>query len=199
MLLYACSTNARKLREFSLLAHRNDAPGLQIEPLPKLELIAAPEENATTFEGNAVTKAVYYSDFTPQFVFADDSGIEVDALGGNPGVYSARYAGPGATDEANNQKLIDALASHSDRGARFVCALALARAGRLITTVRGSVEGEILHSPRGNNGFGYDPLFFYAPLNRAFGELDIVNKFLVSHRGNALRSLMAWLTAHPIS
>src|SRR5207248_2994310 len=125
--------------------------------------------------------------FTSKAVLADDSGLEVDALQGAPGVYSARYAGPNATDEDNNNLLLRELRNATDRHARFVCVLALAQGGRLLTTVRGVVEGRILAAPCGHGGFGYDPLFFYPPLNRSFAELTSQEKFRVSHRGNALR------------
>lgn len=186
MILYACSSNPGKLREFVLA-------GLTIQTPPNLNAIAVPEETGSTFEENATLKAVYYSQFTPDFVFADDSGLVVDALNGEPGVYSARYAGTNATDAENNHLLLQRLDGLSARRARFVCAISLARAGNLITTVQGEVEGEILHAPRGTNGFGYDPLFFYPPRNCGFAELSAEEKFKVSHRGNALRALGAFL------
>jgi XTP/dITP diphosphohydrolase len=189
MILYACSTNAGKLRDFALASREAGVAGLVIEPLPGLRDIAPPEENGSTFEENARLKAAYYSRFTSELVFADDSGIEVDALGGAPGVYSARYAGPEATDAANNELLLRNLEGVTDRAARFVCVIALARDGRVLETVRGSVEGEILRAPRGEGGFGYDPLFFYPPRRCAFAELSAEEKFAVSHRGNALRAL----------
>src|SRR5947209_7415546 len=189
MTLYACSTNEGKLREFALAGMQSRAIHLRVEMLPGLRAIAAPEETGATFEQNAVLKTLYYSRFTDEFVFADDSGIEVDALGGAPGVYSARYAGIDATDEDNNQLLLHTLQGTNNRTARFICVIALARKQGLITTVRGAVEGEILTEPRGANGFGYDPLFYYPPLQRAFGELSGEAKFAVSHRGKAIRAL----------
>ena len=194
MILYACSTNPGKLKEFALAARSLQVPDLVIEPLPQLGVVPAPEENAESFEGNAESKAIYYSAFTPELVFADDSGLEVDALGGAPGVRSARYAGPDATDEANNKLLLRSLGSATERAARFVCVIALARRGEVLQTFRGAVEGEILHSPRGANGFGYDPLFYYPPFDCSFAELAPEQKFAVSHRGNALRALFASLT-----
>jgi XTP/dITP diphosphohydrolase len=191
MILYACSTNAGKLREFALAARDAGIAGLVIEPLPELRGIAPPEETGSTFEENARLKAAYYSGFTRELVFADDSGIEVDALGGAPGVYSARYAGPNATDAENNALLLRNLEGVTDRTARFVCVIALAREGRVLETVRGSVEGEILHAARGEGGFGYDPLFFYAPQGCSFAELSAEEKLAVSHRGNALRALFS--------
>ena len=189
MILYACSTNTGKLREFASAGRESGIAGLAIEPLPRLKTIPAPEEDGSTFEENARAKAVYYSGFAEQLVFADDSGIEVDALGGAPGVYSARYAGPNATDAENNTLLLQTLEGIADRAARFVCVIALAQNGQALELVRGSVEGEILHAPRGEGGFGYDPLFFYPPRGCSFAELGAEEKFAVSHRGNALRAL----------
>ena len=167
--------------------------GLQLLPLPDLKRITPPEETGATFEENAAIKAVYYSGFTDELVFADDSGLEVDALGNEPGIFSARYAGAQATDAANNELVLNRLHHQLNRHGRFVCAIALARAGKLITVVQGTVEGEVLEIARGTNGFGYDPLFFYPPLGCAFGELAAEDKFAVSHRGNAVRALFDWL------
>ncbi len=193
MVLYACSTNQGKLNEFALAARQSPIPGLEILPLPNLRQITAPEETGATFEENAAIKAVYYSGFTDELVFADDSGLEVDALGNEPGVFSARYAGPAATDAANNELVLNRLEHQLNRHGRFVCAIALAKAGKLITVVHGTVEGEVLEAGQGTNGFGYDPLFFYPPLGCAFAELAPEEKFAVSHRGNALRALFDWL------
>jgi XTP/dITP diphosphohydrolase len=191
--IYVCSSNAGKLEEFALAAREARAGDLVIEPLPHLRAIAAPEENGVTFEENASAKALFYSGFTAELVLADDSGLEVEALGGAPGVQSARYAGPQATDAANNSLLLANLENLLDRRARFVCVLAIARAGEIVVTCRGTVEGEILSAPRGRGGFGYDPLFFYAPLNQSFGELSAEQKLAVSHRGRAVRELFRWL------
>lgn len=191
MILYACSTNPGKLREFALAAREWGVHGPLIEPLPGLAAIEAPEENGSTFEENARAKAIYYSEFTMELVFADDSGLEVDALAGAPGIYSARYAGPQANDAENNALLLRSLGDATPRTARFVCVIALAQRGRMLGTVRGSVEGEILHAPRGTEGFGYDPLFYYPPRGRSFAELSAEEKFAVSHRGKALRALFS--------
>ena len=193
MIIYGCSSNAGKLREFALAAAGFELPKIVIEPLPKLAGLPAPEENGATFEENASAKALYYSEFTPELVLADDSGLEVEALNGAPGVYSARYAGPEATDEENNRLLLRNLEFTAQRRARFVCALSLARAGRILNRGEGMVEGEILEAARGAGGFGYDPLFYYAPLGRTFAELTLEEKFAVSHRGRALRMLLAQL------
>ena len=152
-----------------------------------------PDETGSTFEENAIQKALYYGAHTPGWLFVDDSGLEVDVLGGEPGVYSARYAGPGATDEANNALLIERLRGLTDRGAQFVCVIALAHAGQLVKTFRGVVRGRILGTPRGTNGFGYDPLFFHEPFGCTFGEAATEAKMQVSHRAQALRQMLSWL------
>jgi XTP/dITP diphosphohydrolase len=196
MTLYVCSGNVGKQREFEIAAREIFLGwSIKIQPLPDLRDIPAPEETGFTFEENASLKALYYCGFTTELVLADDSGLEVDALGGAPGVYSARYAGPGATDEDNNNALLRALKNSAIRTARFVCVIALARRGRLLLTARGTVEGVILSAPRGNGGFGYDPLFFYPPLGRSFAELSPDEKLAISHRGKALRSALSSLMA----
>jgi XTP/dITP diphosphohydrolase len=184
--LYACSSNPGKLAEFALASS-------EILPLPGIRELAVPEESGATFEENAILKAVYYSRFTSELVFADDSGLEVDALAGAPGILSARFASPDATDVQNNDLLLERLANAEQRTARFVTVIALARSGELLHTSIGTVEGEILKAPRGANGFGYDPVFFYPPLGRSFAELPDPDKFAVSARGNALRALLARL------
>jgi XTP/dITP diphosphohydrolase len=188
VLLYACSSNRGKLAEFALAAEKGGVSGIEMRPLPELRAIDPPEETGATFEENAALKALYYSRFTAELVFADDSGLEVDALGGEPGIFSARYAGAGASDHSNIALLLQRLRTSLNRHARFVCAIAVAQRGKLLMTAGGTVEGEILEEPRGENGFGYDPVFFYPPLNASFGELPPETKFSVSHRGNALRS-----------
>lgn len=193
MTLYCATGNPGKLREFRLAASQF---GTEISELPGLNQIAACEETGRTFEDNAVLKAAYYGQHAPGLLFADDSGLEVDSLGGAPGVRSARYAGAGATDDRNNRLLLTNLSGRQDRRARFVCVIALADRGNLVRTFRGSAEGEILYSPRGSGGFGYDPLFYYPPLDRSFGELSLEEKMTVSHRGKALTELFRYL-AHP--
>lgn len=193
MIIYACSGNPGKLREFDLASNHSDATDISIEPLPRLKEIGSPEETGETFEENAILKAIYYSGFTSELVFADDSGIEVDALGGAPGVYSARFAGLNATDEANNRLLLHRLGSAGNRNGRFVCVIAVVCGGKLLQTFRGTVEGQILHELCGTGGFGYDPLFFYPPLQQTLAELPAEEKFAVSHRGKALRAMIEWL------
>jgi XTP/dITP diphosphohydrolase len=159
------------------------------------------DETASTFEGNARLKAEGYSLRTPHVVLADDSGLEVDALGGDPGVLSARYGGPGLTDQERCTAILHALAATPDDklAARFRCVLALAQQGRTLATFDGVVEGTILREPRGAQGFGYDPIFFHPPSGCAFGELTREQKELVSHRGQALRKLLEALRRREVS
>jgi len=188
--LYCATTNPGKLREFRIAL---EGPFFQVEALPGLEAIPPCEETGATFEENAIQKAVYYSKHCDEYLFVDDSGLEVEALAGAPGVYSARFAGPGATDEANNRLLIDRMRGVRHRTARFVCVVALGRSGRLIHTFRGEVEGCLREEARGQGGFGYDPLFFYPPFGCTFGEVPLERKMQVSHRAVALRELGEWL------
>jgi len=190
MKIWCATGNPGKLREFHLAG---ELLGVDVEALPDLRSIAAPEETGVTFEENARLKAAYYSRFAPGLLFADDSGLAVDALGGEPGVYSARYAGEHATDEANNRLVLERLGDELNRMARFVCVIALARDGKVVETFRGEVEGELLREARGPAGFGYDPLFYYPSFGCSFGEVDGVRKFAVSHRGNAARAMLRYL------
>lgn len=166
---------------------------MEVAPLPGLPSIAPPEETGETFEENAIQKALYYSRHCDRLLFVDDSGLEVDALHGAPGVYSARFAGPDATDEANNQLLLERMRDVADRTARFVCVVALAKRGELIRTFRGEVQGQLLTAPHGSNGFGYDPLFYYPLFGCAFGEVPLDRKMQVSHRAQALGQLRNYL------
>lgn len=189
MRIYCATTNPGKLREFRLAL----AGSFEVEALPGLQSIPACEETGATFEENAVQKALYYSKHCDGLLFVDDSGLEVDALGGAPGVYSARYAGEGASDEANNRLLLERMQGAANRTARFLCVVALAKAGRLVSTFYGKVEGQLTDAPRGANGFGYDPLFFYPPFGCTFGEAPLERKMEVSHRAKALRALREYL------
>lgn len=155
-------------------------------------------EDANTFEDNALKKArEVFAVADADAVLSDDSGLMVDALGGAPGVYSARYAGEGHDDAANNAKLLDALKDvpGEKRTAQFRTSVALIRRGMPAVTANGSVEGVILHSPQGENGFGYDPLFYYEPLKKSFAQLTPEEKNSVSHRRRALESLCDKLRA----
>jgi XTP/dITP diphosphohydrolase len=204
MVLYAATSNPGKLREFATSASTHE---IEVQALPNLASIPEPVENAITFMGNAEIKARAYSLTLPgALVFADDSGLEVAALEDEPGVYSARYAdeacyaldSAATRDERNNQLLLDRMkyaSANSDRSARFVCALALARDGEILLRAEGTVEGEILHAPRGANGFGYDPLFVVPALGLTFAELPAEQKWEISHRGRAFRALLDQIRA----
>jgi XTP/dITP diphosphohydrolase len=212
-----CATgNLGKLREF-----QSHSP-ISIETLPNFQQIPPCVEDGATFEENAVIKARHYGRYASCLLFADDSGLEVDALGGAPGVHSARFSGPRSTDQANNRLLLEKLRGVANRTARFVCVIALVEGGPLsgntrLTVLpfvtqqgpcaggaqppcqglrgvfRGAVEGVILDEPRGSGGFGYDPLFYCPALGLTFGEASADRKFSLSHRGQALRAMLAAL------
>jgi XTP/dITP diphosphohydrolase len=186
--LFCATGNPGKLREFRLAARGRDEVGIEL--LHGYREMPPCIEDGATFEENAVKKALHYGPRAPGMLFADDSGLEVDALRGAPGVLSARFSGPGATDEANNRLLLEKLRGVADRSARFVCVIALSEGARLRGVFRGAVEGVILDEPRGSGGFGYDPLFYCPALGRTFGEAGEEEKFAVSHRGQALRALL---------
>ncbi|MBL8179372.1 MAG: RdgB/HAM1 family non-canonical purine NTP pyrophosphatase [Bryobacterales bacterium] len=191
--LYCATTNAGKLREFLHAAEELAPDFFRIEPLPGLKQIAPPDETGHTFEQNAIQKAVYYSQFTTELMFAEDSGLEVDALDGAPGVHSARFSGEDATGEKNNRLLLRRLQGVPQRTARYVCTIALVERGRVIGTFRGAVEGEILDVERGQNGFGYDPMFYCPAFQCTFGEATTEQKLEVSHRGEATRKMLRFL------
>jgi len=210
MTLYIATSNPGKLRDFAAAISEH----ITLTPLPGIQQIPAPAEDEPTFEGNARLKAIYYSHHAPgEIVIADDSGLEVDALHGAPGVRSARYAedqkdqhfqteSNATTDERNNLCLLEALdkaalnkvalskIANQTRTARYHCVLAAARDGKILATADGAVEGEILSTPRGTNGFGYDPLFYLPERNKTMAELDIQTKLTFSHRGRAFKSLL---------
>ncbi len=185
MILYCATGNPGKLHEFRMAAP-------YIQPFTGID---ACEETGSTFEENAIEKALHYSRHAPGLIFADDSGLEVDALNGAPGIYTARYAGLKATSQQNNDLLLRNLAGETNRKARYVCVVALANQGHLIRTFRAEVEGEILYEPQGSEGFGYDPLFLFPPFGKSFGQVPDTQKFPVSHRGKALTAMLAYL--HP--
>ena len=193
--LIATST-AGKLRDFAAAAAEF---GVEIAPVPDIEQLPTVVEDGATFEANAQKKAEHYSRFAPgEMVLADDSGLEVDALGGAPGVRSARYAAAGdqenSSDAENNRRLLGELSSagEAQRGARFVCVIAAARGGRMLASFRGAAEGRLLSAPRGYNGFGYDPLFYFPSLDKTFAQLTAEEKAQVSHRGQAFRKFLEW-------
>lgn len=213
MHLFVATSNPGKLRDFAHAAegYQERAEGLRgenthidIAPLPGLRDIPAPPEDEPTFAGNAREKALYYSLAAKGArVLADDSGLEVTYLDDAPGVRSARYAddqgypsAPGTSvDERNNGALLRALEGvpEARRQARYRCVLALAQDGQVLATAEGTVEGTILAGPRGESGFGYDPLFFLPELGRTMAELDPATRLSLSHRGRALRSLLEHL------
>ncbi|HXE32666.1 MAG TPA: RdgB/HAM1 family non-canonical purine NTP pyrophosphatase [Verrucomicrobiae bacterium] len=198
--LLLASSNPGKLREFRALAGSAVAPGVtdtpdarvEIELLPGFDTLPSFEEDAPTFAENAARKALHYSRMGDECVFADDSGLVVPALGGAPGVHSARYAGPTATNADRIAKLLGELSGKKDveRAAHFVCAIALAERGRAIAIVTARVDGEILESPRGSGGFGYDPVFYFPALKKTFAELLPEEKNRISHRGKAFRKIL---------
>ncbi len=203
MILYIATTNPGKLRDFAAATPQE----ITLTPLASLSEIPPPIEDESTFDGNARTKAIYYSSLTPgAIVIADDSGLEVDALEGAPGVRSARYAedshfpsSPSSTtDERNNLCLLTALQNTPDerRQARYHCVLAAARNGKVLATGSGEVEGQILRTPRGTEGFGYDPLFYLPERDKTMAELDIQTKLSFSHRGRAFKALLDSLETH---
>ena len=195
--LHVATTNPGKLRDFASAL----TPGITLLPLPGLATLPEAPENEPTFEGNATSKALFYSALSPGLlVLADDSGLEVDALHGAPGVRSARYADdqhyttrrPLPPDQRNNLCLLDALAStrEADRTARYRCVLVAVLDGRVLATGQGSVEGEILAIPRGNGGFGYDPLFLLPDHGLTMAEIPPEDRHRLSHRGRALEALL---------
>ena len=203
--LYAATTSQGKLRDFRAAA---EAHSIAIESLPALSAIPAPEEDGATFAANATLKAVYYSRFAPgNLVLADDSGLEVDALNGAPGVRSARFAAdtglvdsPDANDNTdvwNNMVLLQRLAGvpPASRTARYRCLLVAARDGVALHTAEGAVEGMILEAPRGTGGFGYDPLFYLPALDRTMAEIALEPQLSLSPRGRAIASVLPMLHA----
>jgi XTP/dITP diphosphohydrolase len=187
--LLVATLNPGKVREISAAL----APtGFEVHGLETLGDCPEIEETGTTFEENARLKAEGYSRRTELPVLADDSGLEIDALDGAPGVQSARYGGPGLDDAARNRKLLRALegVDPDRRTARFRCVLALARRGQTFATFEGTIEGRLLDEPRGHNGFGYDPLFFHPPSGCTTAQLTTAEKQRVSHRGQALAAFL---------
>lgn len=193
------TSNAGKLRDFAGAAK---AHGVEIASIPGFSSLPLVVEDGLTFEANARKKAEEYSLHAPgEIVLADDSGLEVDALGGAPGVHSARYAAEAphladanTDDDANNARLLRELAGlpRDERTGRFVCVIATAREGRTLQVFRGQAEGIILDAPRGSNGFGYDPLFFFPQIGKTFAELAAEEKANYSHRGSAFRQFLEW-------
>jgi len=188
--LWCATGNRHKLQEFQRAAGER----ITIRACGRVE---CPETGAT-FEENAVQKALCYAEAGDpgRLVFADDSGIVVDALDGAPGIYSARFAGEDVTDQANNRLLVEKLRGVPEalRTGRFVCVIALVRGGEVLGTFEGTAEGRILEEEVGGGGFGYDPLFYFPPTGCAFAELTPEQKWRHSHRGEAFRAMLAWLS-----
>jgi XTP/dITP diphosphohydrolase len=195
--LLLATGNPGKVREI-----RRTLKGLRVAGRP-LEIVGLPDvlpglkhrERGRTFEDNARAKSLFYSRRWPGLTLAEDSGLEVEALGGAPGVRSARFSAPRPSDEKNIHKVLRSLQSVPlpGRRARFVCVMVLAERGRAIATFRGEVHGRIRLAPRGRNGFGYDPIFYYPPCRRTFAELPAAVKNEVSHRGRAAAKLRRFL------
>jgi XTP/dITP diphosphohydrolase len=195
-LLFA-TRNANKTAEIRKIL----GPQFEVNDLAEHPEIPHIAETGKTFEDNAILKAVTVSKHIPGFVVADDSGLEVDALDGAPGIYSARYAGPDPSDNEKIEKLLDQLgrvgASKDARRARFHCVLALAGKGEVLGKFEGLVEGQIADRPRGSHGFGYDPIFIPNGFQRTFGELEPAEKNRLSHRARALEKLRVFLIFRP--
>jgi XTP/dITP diphosphohydrolase len=198
------TSNPGKLRDFAGAASRH---GVEIAGIPDFPSLPSVVEDGLTFEANARKKAEAYSRHVPgEIVVADDSGLEIDAMKGAPGVHSARYAAPdlqnkepheadaNTDDQANNARVLRELKGvpPAQRTGRFVCVLAAARDGETLATFRGSAEGILLDAPRGTNGFGYDPLFYFPQIEKTFAELSAEEKSSYSHRGAAFRQFLDW-------
>jgi XTP/dITP diphosphohydrolase len=207
--IYIATSNSGKLRELQEAAH---SLRVDVESLPGFAALPAAIEDGATFEANARIKAEHYSRMFPEeLVLAEDSGLSVDELQGAPGVYSARYAATltagrhdpflhsNSNDQDNNRALIAQLerlpaAKHAGK---YVCVIALARDGRTLATFAGEAHGELITTPRGTGGFGYDPLFYFHSLGKTFAELSLAEKRRHSHRGQAFRRFLDWHILHP--
>jgi XTP/dITP diphosphohydrolase len=204
--IYLATSNPGKVREFREAAQ---ALTIDLEPLPGMAGLPPAIENGTTFEANARIKAEYYCHFAPgELVLAEDSGLAVDALNGAPGVHSARYAAvlqsgvasdQNSNDQANNRALIaqlERLGGNKHPG-KYVCVIAVARDGTTLATFTGEAPGQLLTVPRGTQGFGYDPLFYFPALDQTFAELPLEQKHAHSHRGKAFRRFLDWYMKLP--
>jgi len=192
MRLLVATTNQDKLREIRLLL--SDAP-IDLLTLRDLPAIAEPEETGVTFAENALLKARYYAAASQLMTVAEDSGLVIDALDGEPGVRSARFIRPDASYPERFEVILRRLAEHPERGraARFLCALAVVEGTRLLFETIGRIEGEIAAAPRGARGFGYDPIFYYPPYHATLAEVTEERKLAVAHRGEAFRKFADWL------
>ncbi|RMH69800.1 MAG: XTP/dITP diphosphatase [Gemmatimonadetes bacterium] len=196
MNIVLATRNRHKIDEIQTLLQEMNIRVLSLQDFPGLPDVV---EDRETFTGNAEKKAVEIAQFTGMMALGDDSGLCVDALDGAPGVYSARFAGEPANDAKNNQKLLRLLDDTpvAKRTAHFVCVMSLATPEQVLHTVEGRVNGQILYKPRGQNGFGYDPLFYYPPYDATFAEIPPAKKNAVSHRANALKLMVAYIRQMP--
>jgi XTP/dITP diphosphohydrolase len=194
--LFVASSNPGKLREYRALAEPAGPP-VDLASLPNFDSLPVFEEIWPTFAENAAGKALHYSRFAPGIVIADDSGIVVPALGGAPGVLSARYAGPGASDADRIRKLLGEMRGMTgdDRRARFVCVVAVADSRRMRGLFSAFAEGILLEEPQGDGGFGYDPIFFFPSLGKTYAEISREEKNRYSHRGKAFKKALDFLLA----
>ena len=193
--LLLATTNAGKVREI-----RRALEGLPLTVLGLADVLPGHSfrERGASFLENARAKSLFYSRKWKGLTLAEDSGLEIDALGGAPGVRSARFSSPRPSDEKNIRKALRSLdgVPAAERGAGFTCVMVLSREGRIVREIRGRVRGRIAAAPRGRNGFGYDPVFYYLPLRRTFAEIGPEKKNEVSHRGRAVRRLKRFLAAY---
>ena len=193
--LLIATTNRDKLREIRGLLAGNSVELLSLEDRPA---VPEPDETGTTFQENARLKALYYDSRVPVpggLMLAEDSGLVIDALDGEPGIHSARFLRPDATYPERFAEIYRRLAERAERPrtARFICAVAVVRSGKVVYETTGTVEGEVADTPRGTHGFGYDPIFYYPPYGSTLGEVSEQEKLRVAHRGNAFRQLSKWL------
>ena len=197
MRVLLASSNEGKLREFGRMAANL---AIELDLIPGVRELPRFDESAPTFAENSAGKALHYSNFTQEMVLADDSGLVVPAIGGAPGVQSARYAGPTATDLERVQKLLNAMREFKgeQRRARFICVISLAQQGRALAVVSDFVEGFLALSPQGAGGFGYDPIFFSPKLDRTFAEASEDEKNRLSHRGKAFCKALSFLGGYKI-
>lgn len=187
--LLVATGNSHKTEEISAML----GDGFEVSDLSSHPDLPAVDETGTTFLENATLKAVEISEQVPGMVLSDDSGLEVDALKGAPGVYSARYAGENSNDAANNAKLLEDLNGVADRNARFRCVIVIAEAGKVLAHFDGKVEGKIMHQGQGDGGFGYDPLFVPDGFEKSFAELGSEVKNGLSHRARAMDHVVPWM------
>ena len=193
--LLIATSNQGKIREIQrILSENNNGIQITLFSPADLGITATAPENGKTFLENAAEKSVFYSKLAPElYTVAEDSGLSVDALNGEPGIYSARYSGPGATDDKNIDKLLHNLKDQPNRQAKFVTAVSLSLDGRLLKSFLGEVQGEIIDEKRGEHGFGYDPVFHYPPLDKTFAQLTTSEKNSISHRSRALEKFKHYL------